>query len=105
MHPMNHDPAVHEAAEAFQQIMLDVLQRRAIEEALEERAVGKVAADESTLRMYAADYVGSQLADLRKFFDTGGRAPKIKPLTALLPAGSKSQTRVILVALRAYWRK
>lgn len=100
---MVNDPIVQEAAEVFQQMMLDILQRRAVEEALEERTIGKVSADESTLRIYAADYVGSQLADLRKFFDTDGRAFQVKVLTALLPAGSKSQ--IEHTRLFGVWKK
>ena len=39
----------------FQQIMLDVLQRRAVEEALENRAKGKISSEDSTLKIYISD--------------------------------------------------
>lgn len=88
---MIYNPDVADGMEVFQQIMLDILQRRAVEEALEESATGKVPVDDSTLRICAADYVGPQFGDLRKFFETDGRSYQIKALTAVLPAGSRVQ--------------
>lgn len=94
---------IDEVADIFQQIMLDVLQRRAVWEALEGTAVGKVAANDATLVILAADYVGSQLSDLRKYFDTDNRVYQIAGLTKILPLGSKSQQEH--VRLFAVWRQ
>jgi hypothetical protein len=100
---MISDPDVKDATDVFQQIMLDILQRRAVEEALEERAVGKVSEDDPTLKIYGADYVGSQLADLRKFFETDGRSYKVASLTGVLPLGNK--TKIEHARLYGIWKK
>lgn len=88
---MIKDPVVQEAAQELQEVMMDMLRRRAVFEALEERAVGKVAQDNEILRLLASDYLRSQLSDLRKFFETNGRSHRASDLTAKLPTGSKVQ--------------
>jgi hypothetical protein len=63
----------------FQQLMLDVLQRRSLFRAFENSIIGKDGSIENNMfvRFYAADYTRSQLTDLRKFFETDKRAYKI----------------------------
>lgn len=100
---MINNSDIREGISVFQEIMLDILQRRAVEEALEQRAIGKIPEGDSTLNIYVADYVGSQLADLRKFFETDGRSHQIITLTATLPVGSKSKQKHM--RLHGIWKK
>lgn len=100
---MINDKEIKEGADIFQQIMLDILQRRAVMEAIEQRAMGKVTEDDTTLKIYAADYVGSQLSDLRKFFETDGRAYKVTDLTGKLVPGSNAKKEH--QALFDIWKK
>ena len=63
----------------FQTIMLDMLQRRSLFRALEESLLGKDGsiADNMFVKFYAADYLRSQLTDLRKFFENDSRSYKL----------------------------
>jgi hypothetical protein len=83
---MTDDPSVRETATTLQETILDVLRRRAVMEAMEEQARKKVAQDDPTLTLLAADYLRAQLSDLRKFFETDGRSHRLKDLTAKLPS-------------------
>ena len=63
----------------FQQLMLDILQRRSLFRAFENSIIGKDGsiANNMFVRFYAADYTRAQLTDLRKFFETDNRSYKI----------------------------
>ena len=52
-----------------------------------------VASDEPTLDIYSSDYLRSQLADLRKFFDRDPRVHKLGELTACLQETSVSKNK------------
>jgi hypothetical protein len=70
---------IEEYALTFQQLMLDVLQRRSLFRAFENSIIGKDGSIENNMfvRFYAADYTRAQLTDLRKFFETDNRSYKI----------------------------
>jgi hypothetical protein len=85
---MATNESLRETAFTLQTIMIDVLQRRAVMEGLEEQAIGKVLKDDPTLTLLGADYLRSQLSDLRKFFENDGCSHRLKDLTALLPPTS-----------------
>lgn len=86
------DAALREELDVFQQIMVDIFQRRAVFEGMEDRMLDRTLADDTTYRIYIADYVGSQLADLRKFFEQDGRAYKVSNLIGRLPIGNATKT-------------
>jgi len=88
---MDSNTTSREELDVFQEIMLDVFQRRAIFEAIEERMLGRTLKDETVYRVYIRDYVGSQLADLRKFFESDNRSYRIINLTKTLPPRSKAR--------------
>ena len=71
--------ALEEYMMTFQQLMLDILQRRALFRVFENSIIGKDGsiANNMFVRFYAADYTRAQLTDLRKFFETDKRAYKI----------------------------
>lgn len=65
--------------EIFQELILVILQRRALFRALESSLIGKnISAENPFLNFYAGDYRRSQFADLRKFFDNNDRYPSYK---------------------------
>ncbi len=70
---------IEEYMSTFQQLMLDVLQRRSLFRAFENSIIGKDGSIENNMfvNFYAADYTRSQLTDLRKFFETDDRAYKM----------------------------
>lgn len=70
---------LEEYSKIFQDLMLTILQRRALFRAFEESLIGKNISDENPfLKFYAGDYRRSQFADLRKFFDDNKRFPTYK---------------------------
>lgn len=85
------DAALREELDVFQQMMVDIFQRRAVFEGMEDRMRDRTLTDDTTYRIYVADYVGSQLADLRKFFEQDGRAYKVSGLIARLPVGNSTK--------------
>ncbi len=89
---------VRDATLELQTIMLDMLQRRAVMEALQDRAIGKVASDDAALTILASDYLRAQLSDLRKFFDQDNRSHRASDLTAKLPptGGAAKQKHAVL---------
>ena len=85
-----NDPEIKKEVDILQQTMLDILQRRIIWESLEQKVVGKKI-NETILRILAIDYVGSQLSDLRKFFEDDTKSHSIKFLTPKLLSGNKTK--------------
>lgn len=85
---MMKDQIVADTTIELQTVMLDMLQRRAVMEALEEKAIRRVASDNMVLRILGADYLRAQLSDLRKFFEQDGRSHRIGDLTKKFPANS-----------------
>lgn len=83
---MIEDPAVKDAALELQTIMLDMLRRRAVMEALEEKAMGKEMPVD-ILTIVASDYLRAHLSDLRKFFDRDTRTHRVADLVSKLPSG------------------
>lgn len=71
--------ALEEHLKVFQELMLVILQRRALFRAFEGSLIGKnISAENLFLNFYAGDYRRSQFADLRKFFDNNNRYPSYK---------------------------
>jgi len=70
---------LEEYSKIFQDLMLTILQRRALFRALEGSLNDKnISAENPFLKFYAGDYRRSQFADLRKFFDNNKRFPTYK---------------------------
>lgn len=70
---------LEEYLKIFQDLMLTILQRRALFRAFESSLIGKnISVENPFLKFYAGDYRRSQLADLRKFFDNNNRYPTYK---------------------------
>lgn len=70
---------LEEYSKIFQDLMLTILQRRALFRALEDSLIDKnISAENPFLKFYAGDYRRSQFADLRKFFDNNKRFPTYK---------------------------
>lgn len=76
MNDLENKTAIEEHTLTFQQILLDMLQRRALFRAFENSLIGKDGSIEHNLfvHFYAVDYLRAQLTDLRKFFDIDGRS-------------------------------
>src|SRR3989344_2769284 len=92
--PQKNDPVVKETSSTFQLIMLDILQRRVVFEGLEYRMIQTgIKEGETTHILLAADYTRSQLADLRKFFDTDGRSYRMSDLLPHLAAGGPAHSK------------
>ena len=81
---MNSQINIEEHASFFQQLMLDILQRRALFRAFESSITGKNILNNFFISFYATDYIRSQLTDLRKFFETESKSYKLSSLTNCL---------------------
>jgi len=75
-------PRTEEYTDAFQQLILDILQRRSLFRAFENSIIGvdKSITKNCFVTFYSIDYTRSQLTDLRKFFETDGRSYKISSI-------------------------
>ena len=76
MNDLESKTTIEEHTLTFQQLLLDMLQRRALFRAFENSLIGKDGSMGYNLfvHFYAVDYLRAQLTDLRKFFDTDGRS-------------------------------
>jgi hypothetical protein len=91
--------------QVFQQIMLNILQRRSIFRSLENSIIGKPAEIESNffVKFYAFDYLRAQLTDIRKFFENDSKSYKISTITNNLTDKSMKDTHTEMYTNR--WKK
>jgi hypothetical protein len=91
--------------EVFQQIMLNIVQRRALFRSLENSIIGKPAEIESNffVKFYAFDYLRAQLTDIRKFFENDSKSYKISTITNNLDDKSMKDAHTEMYTNR--WKK
>lgn len=90
----------------FQELMLGILERRAIFCSLEKLMIGKPknsVEDNSFIKSYTSDYLRSQLADLRLFFERDSKAYRLSYVTDHCKKDCcKAQHKLIF---DTYWKK